>query len=266
MAGRIIGIISLKGGVGKTSVVSSLGDALSQFDRKALLVDGNLSAPNLGLHFNIVNPETSLHDVLERKIKPSDAVYELENFDLIPGSLFRKLKDASPLKLKDRIAYLKRGYDDIILDSSPALDEETLGVMLASDDILVVTTPDHPTLSNTMRAVKIARQRGTPIIGLILNKVHGKDFELSIDDIEGSVDVPVMAKIPHDLNFLKSLSDFKSYPSFKPRSKGSEEFKRLAATLIGKKHKPPKLKRFFSWINPEKQEVNRQVYYKQMFK
>lgn len=262
---KIIGVISLKGGVGKTSVVSSLGHALSDFDKKVLLVDGNLSAPNLGLHFNIVNPEKSLHDVLERSARPSDAVHELDKFDIMPGSLFRKI-NASPLKLKDRIGYLKKSYDIILLDSSPALDEETLGVMFASDDILVVTTPDHPTLSNTIRAVKLARQRGTPIIGLILNKVHGKNFELGIDDLERTLDVPVMAVIPHDTNVLKALSEFKAYPEFKPKSKGSEEFKRLAATLIGEKHKPPKLKKLFGWLSPEKQEVNRQVYYEEFFK
>ena len=264
--GKIIGVISLKGGVGKTSVVSSLGDAFSYFGKKALLVDGNLSSPNLGLHFNIVNPEKSLHDILERKARPSDAIHELENFDVIPGSLFRKLKEASPLKLKDRIWYLKKSYDVVVLDSSPALDDETLGVMLASDEILVVTTPDHPTLSNTIRAVRFARQRGTPITGLVLNKVHGKDFELSIDDIESSVEVPVLALIPYDINFLRALSDFKAYPSYKPRSKASDEFRRLAALLIGEKYKPPKLRSFLNWLSPERQEINRQVYYEEFFK
>jgi septum site-determining protein MinD len=263
---KIIGVISLKGGVGKTSVVSALGDALASFGKKVLLVDGNFSAPNLGLHHNIVNPEISLHDVLERSAKPSDAIHELDNLDIIPGSLFRRLKEASPLKLKDRINYLRKRYDVIIIDSSPALDDETLGVILASDDIMVVTTPDHPTLSNTIKAVKLARQRGTPIIGLVLNKVYDKDFELSIDDIEDAVDVPVMAVIPHDVGVLEALSEYKAYPSYKARAKGSEEFKKLAATIVGEKHKPTKLKKFFGWINPKKQDINRTIYYDEVFR
>lgn len=262
--GKTIGIISLKGGVGKTSVVAALGDAIAGFDKKVLLVDGNLSAPNLGLHFNIVDPEVSLHHVLAREARPSDAVHSLERFDMIPASLFAKL-NFSPLKLKDRIRYLKNSYDVILLDSSPALNEETLGVMLASDEILVVTTPDHPTLTNTMKAVKFAKQRGTPIIGIVLNKVYDKNFELSIKDIENGTDVPVMAVIPHDINVLKALSEFKSSVSYKPKSKASDEYKRLAATLIGEKYKPPKLKRFGRWINPKKQDVNRQLYYESAF-
>lgn len=263
---KVIGIISLKGGVGKTSVTAALGDAMSTFGKKVLLVDGNLSAPNLGLHFNIVNPEISLHHVLDRVAKPSDAIHELENFDIIPASLFGRLTNSSPLKLKDRIGYLKNKYDVIIIDSSPALDEETLGVMLASDEILVVSTPDHPTLTNTIRAVKLAKQRGTPISGIILNKAYKKDFELSLEDIEEMVNVPVMAVIPYDVDVLKALSEFTTSTSYKPRSEGSEEFKKLAAALMGEKYSVPGLKKFFTWANPQKQDINRTIFYDELFK
>src|SRR3989338_2988892 len=240
---RTIGIVSLKGGVGKTSVTAALGDAFASLGKKTLLVDGNLSAPNLGMHFNIIEPEISLHHVLARQAKPSDANHKLTNFDLIPSSVFTK-HEVTPLKLKDKINYLRKSYDVIVIDSSPALDDETLGVMLASDELLVVTTPDHPTLSNTLRAVKLAKQRGTPIIGLVLNKVYGKDFELSIEEIESVVGIPVMAVIPHDSNVLKVLSEFTPYTSFKPRASGSEEFRKLASLLSGEKYNPG-LKRFF---------------------
>lgn len=262
--GKVIGVVSLKGGVGKTSVTASLGDAMASLGKKVLLVDGNLSSPNLGLHLNVVDPKITLHHVLSRDVKASDAVCSLENFDMIPASLFEKLT-GSPLKLKDRISSLKNKYDAIIIDSSPKLDEETLGVMLASDEIVVVTTPDHPTLINTMKAVKAARQRGTPIVGLVLNKVHGKNFELPLDYIEDTTEVPVMAVIPHDINALKALAEFVPYTSFKPKAKGSEEYKKLAATLMGEKYKPAGIRNFFGWVNPQKQDVNRALYYDEVF-
>ena len=40
---KTFGIFSLKGGVGKTTVVISLGSAIAGFGKKVLLVDGNLS-------------------------------------------------------------------------------------------------------------------------------------------------------------------------------------------------------------------------------
>lgn len=262
---RAIGIVSLKGGVGKTSITAALGDAFAHLGKKTLLVDGNLSAPNLGMHFDVIDPKVSLHHVLARRVRPSDAVHSLEKFDLIPSSVFSK-HEVSPLKLKDRINYLRRSYDVIVFDSSPSLNDETLGVMLASDGILVVTTPDHPTLSNTIKAVKLAKQRGTPIVGLVLNKVYKKDFELSLKDIENTIEVPVLAVIPHDTNFLKALSEFKTPVSMRPKSEASEEIKRLAATLIGEKYHPAPLRRFFNWVNPGVQEVNRQIYYDEVFR
>ena len=264
--GKTIGVVSLKGGAGKTSVVASLGFALSEFGKKVLLIDGNLSSPALGLHLNIIDPEKTLHHVLDRIVNPRDAIYECEEgFHIMPASIFEKTQ-VSPLKLKDKIKGLKRLYDIILIDSSPSLDEETLAVMLASDEILVVTTPDHPTLSATIKAIKLAKQRGTPISGLILNKVHNKNFEISLKDVENTLEIPVLAVIPYDVSVLKSLFKMKPYTSYKPKSKGSTEYKKLASALIGQKYKQTKLKNFFRKITPQKQEINREIFYKRIFK
>ncbi len=261
--GKSIGIISLKGGVGKTSVVVSLGDAIADFGRRVLLVDGNLSTPNLGLHLNIVNPEKTLHHVLSREANVKDAIYDFDKFDVLPASIFSKI-NPSPLILKDKIKFLKKDYDVILLDSSPALNEETLAIMLASDSILVVSTPDIQTLGTTIKAVKIAKQRGTPIDGLILNKIYNKNFELSIDNIEKTIDVPVMAVIPYDINFLKALFDFTPSTTYKPKSPASQEYKKLAATLIGEKYNPLRFKNFFK-LTPKREEINREIFYERIF-
>ena len=204
--GKTIGVVSLKGGVGKTSVVAALGAAISEFGKKVLLVDGNLSSPTLGLHLNIVDPKVTLHHVLNRTAQTKDAIYEHNGIDVMPASIFENV-EVNPLALRDKIKGLKRSYDVILIDSSPSLDEETLAVILASDQIITVTTPDHPTLSATIKALKLAKQRGTPVAGIILNKVHEKDFEVPIKEIESFLDVPVLAVIPYDVNVLKALSN-----------------------------------------------------------
>ncbi len=264
--GKTIGIVSLKGGVGKTSVVASLGSALSEFGKKVLLIDGNLSSPSLGLHLNIIDPEKTLHHVLNRTANTKEAIYEYEGgFNIMPASIFEKI-EVNPLRLKDKIKGLKRSYDIILIDSSPSLNEETLAVMLASDEIFVVTTPDHPTLSATIKAIRLAKQRGTPISGLILNKVHNKNFEISLKDIEETLDVPVLAVIPYDVNVLKSLSNMEPYTTHKPKSKGSIEYKKLAGVLVGQKYKQTKLGNVFRKITPKRQEINREIFYKRVFK
>jgi len=263
--GKVIGVVSLKGGVGKTSVVSSLGASIANFGKKALVVDGNFSAPNLGLHLDIINPEKTIQHVLSGLVNIGDAIHKVGNLDLIPASVSYNSK-VNHFKLKDKIKPLRRKYDAIILDSSPSLNDETLAVMLASDYILVVTTPDYPTLSMTLKAVKIAKQRGTPIGGLVLNKVYNKNFELSLDDIEDTAEIPVMAVIPHDIRVLKALSLGTPSTDYRPRSKGSKEYRRLAAALVGERYEPLKLKRAWNWVNPKKQEINREIFYDRVFK
>lgn len=259
--GKIIGIISIKGGVGKTSVVSALGAAIAnEFDKKVLLIDANFSAPNLALHLGLVNPEITLHHVLNNRANANEAIYQTEHgFHIMPGSLV--YKKINPYKLKDKIKHLRDYYDIILIDSSPTLNEEILATMIASDELFVVTTPDHVTLSTTLRAVKLAKQRKTPIKGLILNKVFNKTFELSLEEIEESANCNVLAVLPHEINILEALS--KNTPStLHKQSNSTFEYIKLASALIGEEYKDPrfkfKLKRLFGKI--PKQDINRTVF------
>ncbi|MEK6898390.1 MAG: AAA family ATPase [Nanoarchaeota archaeon] len=260
---KVIGILSLKGGVGKTSTVISLGDAISDFGKKVLLVDGNLSAPNLGLHLKIVEPRVTLHHVLGREANVVSSIHKFGNFDVIPASVFGSIS-VNPFELRDKIKLLKRKYDFIVIDSSPSMNDETLAVMLASDELIIVTTPDVPTLSMTLRAVKLAKRRNTPINGLVLNKVHNKDFELTLEEIENVSGVPVLAVIPYDIDILKSLSNFSPYTSYRKNSKGSVEYRKLAGILVGEKYNPFSLRNFFQ-ITPKRQEINREIFYDRVF-
>jgi septum site-determining protein MinD len=263
--GKVIGVISLKGGVGKTSVVAALGGAFSEIGKKVLLVDGNLSSPSLGLHLGIVDPQRTLHHVLNRTARLKDAIYKCGNLDVMPASIFERAK-TSPLGLKDKINGLKRNYDIILIDSSPSLDEETLAVILASDQVITVTTPDHPTLSATMKAVKLAKQRGVPISGIVLNKVHDKDFEISLERVEEALDVPVLAVIPYDVNALKALSNMEPSTTYSPKSKGSIEYKKLASVLVGEKYDEGSFNfRNFFGMDPKREEVNREIFYNRIF-
>jgi len=264
---RTIGVIAIKGGVGKTSVVSALGAALAnEFNKKVLLIDANFSAPNLALHFGIVNPEKTIHHVLNNASETAEAIHKTEyGFDVMPGSLIADKID--PFKLKNKIKNLKKEYDIILLDSSPTLNEEILATMVASDNLVVVTTPDYPTLSATLRATMIARQRQTPIIGIVLNKTRNKRFELSVDEIEKATGIKVLAVVPDDIRVLEALA--KTVPStlYRQKSDSTIEYKKLAATLIGEhyvdRRLKTKLKKFF-WPSIKKQDINRTIINKQI--
>jgi septum site-determining protein MinD len=258
--GKSIGIISIKGGVGKTSTVVALGSAIASFDKKVLIIDGNFSAPNLGLHLGIVNPDITVHHVLRGKAKAEDAIYEYKNMDIMPASLLdRQVKH--PMKLRKKIEHLKNIYDIILIDSSPSLNNETLAAMMASDELLVIATPDYPTLSATLRAIRIAKQRKTPIIGLILNKVYNKNFELSIEEIEKAAGTPILAVLPHDLNVLEALANTTPATTYAEKSEVATEYTKLAAALVGEEYTDTRflaiLNRLFGKIT--QQDINRSV-------
>jgi len=264
MAAKTIGIISIKGGVGKTSTVSALAASLAQnFGKKVLAVDANFSAPNLGLHFGILDPEITLHHVLSGKADIGEAVYETPHgFHFIPGTLFPK--KVNPLKLAEKLKSLKRYYDIILIDSSPTLNNEILATMMASDELFVVTTPDHVTLSTTLNAVRLAKQRKTPIKGIILNRVYNKDFELKIEDIEAAANCNVVAVLPHDVDVLRALSE--TTPStLYHNNEIAKEYRELAGALIGETYLEKgfsnKFKTFFGNLfgKSSKQDINRKL-------
>jgi len=203
--GKTIGVISIKGGVGKTTISASLAsDLVNHYGKKVLLVDANYSSPNLGLHMDIVEPEKTIHDVLARKAGIRGAIHDRYGVHVIPGSYVYEGK-LNYLQLKDKLKKVKNDYDFTIIDSSPSLNEEVLSTILASDNLFVVTTPDYPTLSCSLRAAKLAKQRGRPISGIIMNKIRDPLYELTLREIEETVGIPVVSRIPDDKSNTRAL-------------------------------------------------------------
>jgi len=262
--GTSIGIISIKGGVGKTTIASSLAtDLVNSFGKKVLLVDANYSAPNLGFHMDIENPESTIHDVLVGDSKISSAIHNKYGVDVIPGNyLFNK--EINPLKLRDKLSKIENQYDFVIIDSSPNMNEEILSTMLASDALFVVTTGDYPTLSCSLRAAQLAKQRGKPIAGMIMNKIRDPKYELDIKEIEKATGIPVVAKIPDEKIHTRAL--FSRIPAslYDRKSKFAKEINSLNSALLGIEDKPGLFRRLF-FLNYPQERVNREVLKKSFY-
>ncbi|MEK6889107.1 MAG: MinD/ParA family protein [Nanoarchaeota archaeon] len=232
---KVIGIISVKGGVGKTTVASSMAvDLVNYYGKKVLLVDANYSAPNLGLHMDITNPESSIQEVLSGDAHFKSAIHNRYGVDVIPGDAFFQ-GSYNPLKLRDKLQRVKNEYDFVILDSSPNLNEEILSTMLSSDALFVVATGDYPTLTCSLQAAKLAKQRGRPIAGLILNKVRDPAYELSVKDIEEATGINIVARIPDERNHVRSVFTRIPMSLYKRNSKFSKEINALNSAITGEK-------------------------------
>lgn len=262
---KTIGIIAIKGGVGKTTISASLAtDLANHYGKKILLVDANYSAPNLGLHMDIVLPKKTIHHVLDRKANIKSAIHNKFGVDVIPGDYIYN-NQLNILKLKDKLSSIKNKYDFVILDSSPSLNDEVLSTILASDKLFVVTTPDYPTLSCSLKAAKLAKQRGKPVEGIIINKIRDPAFEISLKEIEKATDIPVIARIPDDKLAVQSLFTRIPLSIYNRKSKFSKEIFRLNSALTNSPEKCPLLKRIFS-SNFRREQINRQVLKEQFYR
>jgi len=152
---KIIVVTSGKGGVGKTTTAINLGAAFNYFGKDVLVVDGNLSTPNVGIHLGSPEVPVNLNHVLLKKADMHEAVYEHDSgLKVIPSSLsIKELKKIKPEKLKDFKKDFKDISDFVIVDSAAGLGNEVTSVIDLADEIIIVTNPEIPCSSLTSPAI-----------------------------------------------------------------------------------------------------------------
>jgi len=244
MATRVVGIVSGKGGVGKTTVAINLATSLAvHYARDVLLIDANITTSHLAVSLGIYKPEIVLNEFLKkdgyRKIKDVKFPhYLVENLQLLPASI--TLKDLEGInvmnlsKVVDEIVKRKRP-EIIILDSAPCLGREALASMFASNSLIMVANPTIQSMIDIIRLVEKSSKIGVDIIGVVMNRVRGESYEINEDDVKAMSGVNVIGKIPYDKKVLESLGKKKPVVIEYPTSKASIAFINLAAFLIGEK-------------------------------
>lgn len=235
---KFLAVMSGKGGVGKTTVAINLAAALNSFGRELILLDGNLSTPNIGLHLGSTKLPVSLHDVLLDKKKIHEAIYlHPSGLKVIPADLSLEKTDKLDFsKLKSKTEDLRKYCEIIIVDSAGGLNKESENVMKMSDEVLLVTQANMPSLVDTLKTRKRAEELGATVIGAVLNHHTGDETELPRDNIESFLGVPVIGVIPADYSVKESLKVRYPVVLSHPDSQAAIAFKKLAALLIGSKY------------------------------
>lgn len=224
---HVLGVFSCKGGVGKTTTAANIGTALAErLGEGVLVVEANLSAPNLGLHLGLVDPEPTIHDVLIGAIPVEKAIHVVGKLQVVPGSLGFE-GDVPLIDLKESIEPLRRKYRLILIDSAPGLGTEAISAIKASDAMLIVTNPEIPTIASTLRTFRAAERYKVPVLGVVLNKVSGKKYEVPLSEVKRSLGWPILATVPEDDKVKESLTAGVPVIRYAPKSSAARAFSEL---------------------------------------
>ena len=232
--GKIIVITSGKGGVGKTTTAINLGAAINYFNRNVLIIDGNLSTPNIGIHLGSPEVPVNLNHVLAKKADVSEAIYEHESgMKIIPASLsIQELKKIKPEKIKDFKKDFKKMSDYIIVDSSAGLGNEALSTLELADEIIIITNPEIPAITDALKTIKIAEQKRKKIIGVIITKVRKDEIEMQPETVKEMLEIPILGMVPNDLDIQRALNLRDAVVHTHPKSKPARAYKEIAAKIL----------------------------------
>ncbi|MBI1978995.1 MAG: P-loop NTPase [Candidatus Aenigmarchaeota archaeon] len=237
---RIIGIVSGKGGVGKSTVAVNLALALKAFKKSVTLVDCNLSTPHLSYYLGANDYIGTINDVLRDKMDIQSAMYNYNGVKYLPASVkFEDLIGVELTKFKKHLAKLEKNTDFIILDAAPGLGKEALFVMDASREIIFVTSPFVPMIADVIRCKEVLRQFGERKMSILLNMVTYGTHEIKRDVVEEITGLPVVGEIPYDKNVTESLVMRYPMMEYKPNSLASINFMRMASLLTEKDYEIP---------------------------
>ncbi|MDO5022280.1 MAG: Mrp/NBP35 family ATP-binding protein [Eubacteriales bacterium] len=236
---KVIGIVSGKGGVGKSMVTSMLAVTVNKMGYRTAVLDADITGPSIPKAFGL-SEKASSNEFGILPVKSSTGI-EIMSVNLL-------LKDDSdPVIWRGPIiaGAVKQFWTDVIwdnidfmfIDMPPGTGDVPLTVFqsLPVDGIIVVTSPQELVSMIVSKAVKMAEKMNIPIIGLVENMSYfkcpdnGKDYKIfgesHIEEIAEKHNLNVLAKIPIDPN-ISAASDMGAIETF-----NGDWFDTLAKTL-----------------------------------
>ncbi|CUH92825.1 Mrp/NBP35 family ATP-binding protein [Herbinix luporum] len=207
---KVIGIVSGKGGVGKSMVTSMLAVTMNRLGYHTAILDGDITGPSIPKAFGI-----------KEKARGSELgmfpVKSKTGIDIMSINLLLE-NDTDPVVWRGPVIgnVVKQFWTDVIwndvdfmfIDMPPGTGDVPLTVFqsIAVDGIIVVTSPQELVSMIVSKAVKMAEMMNIPIIGLVENMSYfqcpdcGKEHKIfgnsNIDEIAKKHDLKVLAKLP----------------------------------------------------------------------
>ncbi|OOM79189.1 sporulation initiation inhibitor protein Soj [Clostridium puniceum] len=142
MSMKIISIINLKGGVGKTMSSINIAHILATVHNKKVLLIDNDGQSNTTKFFKLYDDEEpSISDIMNESIDIEDVIFhtQYDNLDLIPSNM-TSIKDNNISKgmiLRRALEEIQDQYDYCIIDNPPGINVGVVNALIASDDVLI---------------------------------------------------------------------------------------------------------------------------------
>jgi len=235
--GRVICVASGKGGVGKTFLTGNVGIALAQNGFSVCLIDADIAMANMSLLLGMQSAPITLHDVLLGEAGINDAIYDgPKGVKFIPTGLslenYRRIDSARLESIVDSIA---NQFDFVLIDVAAGIGSDALSAIAASDEVLLIMTPDPPSVAGVLKTKNKAQQLNRKVIGLVLNQVRGEKGEISDTDAMKLLELPIYGIIPYDGEVRKTFLNEKGGPLMvrAPESPAAIAVQKTASKIAG---------------------------------
>ncbi|MBQ5397811.1 MAG: Mrp/NBP35 family ATP-binding protein [Ruminococcus sp.] len=218
---KVIGVISGKGGVGKSLVTSTMAVTLNRKGYKTAILDADITGPSIPKAFN-------LH---ERAKGNDDGIFPCTTetgIDVMSINLLLE-NETDPVIWRGALisGTVKQFWSDVIwadedymfVDMPPGTGDVALTVFqsIPVDGIIIVTSPQDLVSMIVEKAVKMAQMMNVPILGIVENmsyfqcpecgKKHFIYGESKIDEVAAKFGTKVLAKLPIDPDLARSVDN-----------------------------------------------------------
>ncbi len=204
--GRIMAIVSPKGGVGRTTLAANLAVALKlSTQKKVALVDGSLYFGDVGVLLNLLSNKTIV-DAVEH-IDELDA--DLLNDLMVTHSSGVKVLLAPPQPemaelitaehIRRVLVELSTQYDYVVVDTWPSFADTVLTAMDLADDILLVMTLEMTAIKDVKLYLEVVEKLNYPSekVKLVLNRA-GSAGGIKVEAVEETLRQKVLVGLNND--------------------------------------------------------------------
>ncbi len=239
--GRQVTVFSPKGGVGKTTIAVNLAVSLAaRKNLRVCLIDLDLAFGDIAITLQLFPARTIADAVLVQDaldfsvLEPLLTPHKL-GFSTLVAPVQPDAKDSIPASLIARVLdTLKKNFDVIVVDTSPAFDEHVLQAFDETDELLLVTTLDVPTLKNvkiaceTLDLLNFPKQQRH----LVLNRADDK-VGLTPEKVESTLGMTIEQRIPTSAEVANATNSGEPIVASHPKHAVSQAINHLADLVVG---------------------------------